>query len=100
MIFVRAHDPEINATLYVSGELTRRMRRWFESHLLECEERPGLARADGDVAHHRREHDQRRRSRGEQHGGGGERERRERHENRPGAVPFGRPPRHPRERRG
>jgi anti-sigma factor RsiW len=34
----RAHDPERNAAEYVSGELSRRARRWFEAHLLRCED--------------------------------------------------------------
>ena len=32
------HDPERNAAEYVSGELSRRAARWFESHLLHCED--------------------------------------------------------------
>jgi anti-sigma factor RsiW len=32
------HDPERNAAEYVTGELPRRARRWFESHLLHCED--------------------------------------------------------------
>jgi hypothetical protein len=32
------HDPERNAAEYVSGELPWRARRWFESHLLHCED--------------------------------------------------------------
>ena len=32
------HDPEMNASLYVTGELPRRVVRWFEHHLLECED--------------------------------------------------------------
>jgi hypothetical protein len=32
------HDPERHAALYVSGELPRRVLRWFEQHLLECED--------------------------------------------------------------
>ena len=35
---MRPHDPERNAAEYVSGELPRRTRRWFESHLLDCED--------------------------------------------------------------
>jgi hypothetical protein len=36
---MRKHDPERNAAEYVSGELGgRRVRRWFDSHLLECED--------------------------------------------------------------
>jgi anti-sigma factor RsiW len=34
----RPHDPEREATEYVSGELSRRATRWFESHLLHCED--------------------------------------------------------------
>jgi hypothetical protein len=34
----RPHDPERNAAEYVSGELSRRARRWFEAHLLHCED--------------------------------------------------------------
>ena len=33
----RAHDPERNAE-YVTGELSRRATRWFEAHLLHCED--------------------------------------------------------------
>ncbi len=32
------HDPERNASEYVTGELPRRLARWFEAHLLECDE--------------------------------------------------------------
>ena len=32
------HDPERNAAEYVSGELSRRATRWFEAHLLHCED--------------------------------------------------------------
>lgn len=32
------HDPERNAAEYVTGELPRRARRWFEAHLLHCED--------------------------------------------------------------
>ena len=35
---MRPHDPERNAAEYVSGELPRRARRWFEAHLLNCED--------------------------------------------------------------
>lgn len=35
---LRPHDPERNAATYVSGELPGRRRRWFESHLLDCED--------------------------------------------------------------
>ena len=35
---MRPHDPERNAAEYVSGELPGRTRRWFESHLLDCED--------------------------------------------------------------
>jgi hypothetical protein len=34
----RGHQPELNAALYLAGELGRRTRRWFERHLLECED--------------------------------------------------------------
>jgi anti-sigma factor RsiW len=34
----RRHDPERNAAEYVSGELPSRARRWFERHILECED--------------------------------------------------------------
>ena len=34
----RLHDPERNAAEYVSGELGRRATRWFEAHLLNCED--------------------------------------------------------------
>jgi anti-sigma factor RsiW len=34
----RPHDPERNAAEYVSGELPRRAARWFEAHLLNCED--------------------------------------------------------------
>jgi anti-sigma factor RsiW len=34
----RTHDPERNAAEYVSGELSRRATRWFEAHLLHCED--------------------------------------------------------------
>ena len=32
------HDPEVSASLYLTGELPRRALRWFEHHLLECED--------------------------------------------------------------
>jgi len=35
---LRRHDPERSAAEYVSGELPRRAVRWFESHLLDCED--------------------------------------------------------------
>ena len=36
---MRTHDPERNAAEYVSGEMGgRRVRRWFNAHLLECED--------------------------------------------------------------
>jgi anti-sigma factor RsiW len=35
---MRRHDPERNAARYVSGELPTRARRWFERHLLECDD--------------------------------------------------------------
>lgn len=34
----RPHDAERNAAEYVSGELGRRATRWFEAHLLNCED--------------------------------------------------------------
>ena len=34
----RGHDPELNAALYLAGELRQRARRWFERHLLGCED--------------------------------------------------------------
>jgi hypothetical protein len=34
----RHHDPERNSSEYVSGELTGRARRWFERHLLDCDD--------------------------------------------------------------
>lgn len=34
----RPHDPERNAAEYVSGELSRGAKRWFEAHLLNCED--------------------------------------------------------------
>ncbi|MGI8617255.1 MAG: zf-HC2 domain-containing protein [Actinomycetota bacterium] len=34
----RRHDPERNAAEYVSGELSRRARQWFERHILECDD--------------------------------------------------------------
>ena len=34
----RRHDPEGNAAEYVSGELSGRARRWFERHILDCED--------------------------------------------------------------
>ncbi|MBA3364152.1 MAG: zf-HC2 domain-containing protein [Actinobacteria bacterium] len=34
----RPHDPERNAAEYVTGELSRRARRWFEAHMLHCED--------------------------------------------------------------
>lgn len=34
----RRHDPERNAAEYVSGELTIRARRWFEQHVLGCDD--------------------------------------------------------------
>ncbi len=58
MIRSMPHDPEINASMYVSGELTRRMRRWFEAHLLECDDcwrEVWVARLGRRVAEHARE---------------------------------------------
>ncbi len=34
----RRHDPERNAAAYVSGELSRRARQWFERHILDCDD--------------------------------------------------------------
>ena len=54
----REHDPEVNASLYVSGELPRRVIRWLEHHLLECEDcwrEVWLARRGRLVAEHARE---------------------------------------------
>jgi anti-sigma factor RsiW len=34
----RRHDAERNAAEYVSGEMSHRTRRWFERHLLDCED--------------------------------------------------------------
>ena len=34
----RRHDPERNAAEYVSGELTARARRWFERHIVDCDD--------------------------------------------------------------
>lgn len=34
----RRHDPERNAAVYVSGELSRRAVHWFEHHLLDCDD--------------------------------------------------------------
>jgi hypothetical protein len=54
----REHDPEVNASLYVSGEVPRRMLRWFEQHLLECDDcwrEVWLARRGRLVAEHARE---------------------------------------------
>ena len=34
----RRHAAERNAAEYVSGELSHRTRRWFERHLLDCED--------------------------------------------------------------
>jgi hypothetical protein len=38
MLRSRSHDPERNAAAYVGGEMSRRERRWFEGHLIGCEE--------------------------------------------------------------
>jgi Putative zinc-finger len=35
---MRGHDPERNSAEYVSGELSARARRWFERHLLDCDD--------------------------------------------------------------
>jgi hypothetical protein len=34
----RRHDPERSAAEYVSGELSRHARRWFERHFLDCDD--------------------------------------------------------------
>ena len=34
----RGHDPELNAALYLASEFGPRARRWFERHLLGCED--------------------------------------------------------------
>ncbi|HEY8116435.1 MAG TPA: zf-HC2 domain-containing protein [Actinomycetota bacterium] len=34
----RRHDPERDSAEYVSGELSVRARRWFERHLLDCDD--------------------------------------------------------------
>jgi Putative zinc-finger len=34
----RDHDPERNSAEYVSGELSTRARRWFDRHLLDCDD--------------------------------------------------------------
>jgi anti-sigma factor RsiW len=34
----RRHDPELNAAEYVSGEFSQRARRWFERHILDCDD--------------------------------------------------------------
>ena len=54
----REHDPEVNASLYLGGELSRRVVRWFEHHLLECEDcwrEVWLARRGRFLAEHARE---------------------------------------------
>jgi anti-sigma factor RsiW len=58
MIRQMPHDPEINASMYVSGEFTTRMRRWFERHLLQCDDcwrEVWLARLGRRVAEQARE---------------------------------------------
>ncbi len=60
MIGRRAHEPELQAAEYVSGEMRRRERRRFEAHLVGCEEcwsevslgwkGRGLAEASREVA--------------------------------------------------
>ena len=55
----RPHDPERNAAEYVSGELGRRATRWFEAHLLNCEDcwrEVLLGRLGRRVAEEAREH--------------------------------------------
>ncbi len=54
----REHDPEMNASMYLAGELPRRVVRWFEHHLLECEgcwREVWLARRGRVIAEHARE---------------------------------------------
>lgn len=34
----RTHDPERLAAEYLCGEIPCRIRRWFEAHLLECDD--------------------------------------------------------------
>lgn len=54
----RDHDPEVNASLYVTSELPRRVARWFEQHLLECDDcwrEVWLARRGRLLAEHARE---------------------------------------------
>lgn len=34
----RVHDPEVTAARYLSGDMPQRARRWFEAHLLGCED--------------------------------------------------------------
>lgn len=54
----REHDPEASASLYLAGELSRRVVRWFEHHLLECDDcwrEVWLARRGRFVAEHARE---------------------------------------------
>jgi hypothetical protein len=34
----RRHDAERNAAEYVSGEVSRRARRWLEQHILDCDD--------------------------------------------------------------
>lgn len=55
----RSHDPERNAAEYVSGELSKRATRWFETHLLNCEDcwhEVLLGRLGRRVAEEAREH--------------------------------------------
>ncbi|MGH2590108.1 MAG: zf-HC2 domain-containing protein [Actinomycetota bacterium] len=55
----RLHDPERNAAEYVTGELGRRATRWFEAHLLNCEDcwrEVLLGRLGRRVAEEGREH--------------------------------------------
>jgi hypothetical protein len=35
---MRHHDPERFAAEYVSGEMPRRASRWFNRHLMECDD--------------------------------------------------------------
>ncbi len=52
------HDPEMSAALFLDGRLPRRALRWFEHHLLECEDcwrEVWLARRGRFLAEHARE---------------------------------------------
>jgi hypothetical protein len=55
---VKKHDPEASATAYLAGVTSRRARRRFEAHVLECEECWGevrLGRAGRGLAESARE---------------------------------------------